>query len=157
MGTNNIIDIDLSAVQKTKIRIDGDDSKILEINTSDINVMSRLKEVYDKLSDFALNANDITRDENGEISDEDLTKFVNELNRIDKEMRELVDFVFQAPVSSVCVPVGSGSMYDPFNGMFRFEYIFEKLLAVYEKNFDSEFKKMSKRVQKHTGKYIKRG
>lgn len=155
MGTNNVVDIDLSATQKTKIRIDGDDSKILELNTSDLNVMTRLKQVYDKLSELANIGTNLSTDDDGTISDEAVAQFTEDLQKIDTEMREMVDFVFQAPVSEICV--SSGTMYDPFNGMFRFEYIFEKLLAVYEKNFDSEFKKMSKRVQKHTDKYVRRG
>ena len=38
-------------------------------------------------------------------------------------MRELIDFIFQANVSSVCAD--DGTMADPLNGQFRFEHIIE--------------------------------
>lgn len=150
---NNVIDIDLSALRKKRIRIDGDDNKIIEINVSDMGVINRLQEAYDRLISLANTYNLQEEESNAEEADDDfdVRKTVETLRTLDKEMRELVDFVFQANVSEVCA--SDGTMADPVNGQFRFEYIIEKFLAVYDKNFTEEFKKMSKNVKKRTSKY----
>lgn len=150
---NNVIDIDLSALRKKRIRINGDDTKIIEINVSDMGVITRLQEAYDRLISLANKYNlqeeeSKTEGDTNNISDEEI---VETLRRLDTEMRELIDFIFQANVSEICAD--DGTMADPINGQFRFEYIIEKFLAVYDKNFTEEFKKMSKTVKKHTSKY----
>lgn len=146
---NNVIDIDLSVTRKKRLRIDGDDNRILEINTADMTILSRLDEAERQLQELADHANFDVAD-----SDEDKRDKVIELLDTDKRMREIIDYLFDAPVSEVCVP--DGSMYDPFNGKYRFEHIMEVLLAQYEKNIGDEIKKMRKRVQKHTDKYVKK-
>ena len=148
-NANNIIDIDLSVTRKKRFRIDGDDSRIIELNTSDMTILTRLDEADKRLQELAEHANfELT----GE--DEDDKKVVAELLATDKEMRELIDYVFDAPVSDVCAP--DGSMYDPFNGKYRFEHIIETLCQLYEDNINAEVKKMRRQVQKHTDKYTKR-
>ena len=150
---NNVIDIDLSALRKKRIRIDGDDNKIVEINVSDMGVINRLQEAYDRLISLANTYNLQEEESNAEEVDDDfdVRKTVETLRTLDEEMRKLVDFVFQANVSEVCA--SDGTMADPVNGQFRFEYIIEKFLAVYDKNFTEEFRKMSKNVKKRTSKY----
>ena len=49
-----------------------------------------------------------------------------------------------------------GSMYDLFNGKFRFEHIIEKLSDLYGNNMKDEFKAVNARVKKHTAKYTKK-
>lgn len=150
---NNVIDIDLSALRKKRIRINGDDSKIIELNVSDMGVVTRLQEAYDRLISLA-NKYNLQEEESkaeADSDDFDVDKTVETLRILDKEMRELIDFIFQANVSEVCA--SDGTMADPINGQFRFEYIIEKFLAVYDKNFTAEFKKMSRNVKKRTSKY----
>ena len=48
---NDVIDIKL-AVEKQKIRIDGDDNRIIELDTSDLSVLTRLNEYYPKLKEL---------------------------------------------------------------------------------------------------------
>lgn len=146
--TNNIIDIDLSVTRKKRFRIDGDDSRILELNTSDMNILLRLDEVEERLNKLA---DSVTFDSN---DDEHAEENVKKLLSTDKEMRELMDYLFDSNVSDICAP--SGSMYDPFNGKYRFEHIIETLFTLYEDNIAAEYKKMSKNVQKHTAKYTKK-
>jgi len=153
---NNVIDIDLSALRKKRIRINGDDTKIIEINVSDMGVITRLQEAYDRLVSLANKYNLQEEESKAEteangIEDEEIVKT---LQVLDTEMRELIDFIFQANVSEVCAD--DGTMADPINGQFRFEHIIEKFLAVYDKNFTDEFKKMSKNVKKHTNKYTRK-
>ena len=150
---NNVIDIDLSALRKKRIRINGDDNKIIELNVSDMGVITRLQEAYDRLISLA-NTYNLQEEESKAEADDgsfDEAKAIETLRVLDTEMRELIDFIFQANVSEVCAD--DGTMADPINGQFRFEHIIEKFLAVYDKNFTEEFKKMSRNVKKRTNKY----
>lgn len=141
-----IIDIDLSVTKKKQFRIDGDDNRIIELNTSDMTIIERLNEVYPKLESLSART--------AELSDDDVEGGIKALKDVDKEMRELLDYTFDSPISSVCAP--DGSMYDLFNGEFRFEHIITVLLNLYENNISKEFNNMEKRINKHTAKYTKK-
>ena len=155
VNTDNtdIIDIDLAPIKKKRFRINGDSSKILELNTSDVNIVSRLSKVYPKLQKLAEDATSFSEDEANDNSEEALAKFAAKLETIDEKMSKLIDELFDANVSETCKD--GGSMYDPFGGMFRFEHIINTLSSLYENNFNEEFAKMRQRVSKHTSKYIK--
>lgn len=148
-----IVDLDLSVAKKKRIRINGDNSKILELNISDIGIVSRLSKLYPKLQKLAEKSMTFSKEELEDNTEEGLKKFTDKLDSIDEEMCKLIDELFNANVSEVCKD--GGSMYDLFEGMFRFEYIITKLSQLYETNLESEFNKMRKRIDKHTGKYIK--
>lgn len=153
MGTNNIIDIDLSATRKKKIRVDGDDNRILELDTSDMNIVVRLRDGYEKLESLMKEINDLQISDTGDIKT-DITELGNVVEDIDTKMRNVLDEIFDSNVSEICAP--SGSMYDMFNGEYRFEHILKALTPLYENNIDKEYEKMKKRVQKHTDKYVKK-
>lgn len=145
---NDVVDISLSSIQKKKFRIDGDDSRILELDTSDLSILSRIREVYPKLQQ--LNSRAI-KDWPQSNNDEDYDNTVELLKSIDTEMRGLIDYVFDTNASEICAP--TGTMYDPIGGQFRFEHIIDTLSALYETNIESEVKQMSERIQKYTNKY----
>ena len=151
---DDIIDIDLSAIKKQRFRINGDNSKILELNISDMNLITRLNEVYPKLiksQEKVVTLADMEEDADGDA--EILSSTAKKLKEIDQEMREYIDFIFQSNVSEVCA--SEGSMYDPIDGVFRYEHIIEALAKLYENNLDREFSKMKDRMKKHTAKYTK--
>lgn len=153
----DVTDISLSVVRKKRFRIDGDDSRILELNTSDLNILARLKETYPKLVALAEDAFknlpevDSTSEDYDFTTDEATATLVTALAEADKKMRELIDYIFDSNVSELCAP--SGSMYDPINGAFRFEHIINTLSALYEADISTEMGKVSRRVKKHTSKY----
>lgn len=156
---SNVADISLESIRKKRFRIDGDDNRILELNTSDLNILSRLKETYPKLINIAdtafANLPEVTSDSEDYdfINDEATNTLVTALKDADNNMRELIDYIFQSNVSELCAP--DGSMYDPIGGQFRFEAIISTLAALYENDISSEMSKISNRVQKHTNKYRK--
>ena len=154
--TNDVVDISLSAMRKKRIRLDGDDNRIIELNTSDLNILSRLKEAYPKLVSFTQEA--VNKWPDTEIADGENIYESTELNDviiilqdIDKKMRDLIDYIFDSEIADICAPFGS--MYDPVNGEFRFEHIINTLSTLYESDLSSELKKMSTRINKHTSKY----
>ena len=153
----DVTDISLSVVRKKRFRIDGDDSRIIELNTSDLNILARLKEAYPKLVALAEGAFknlpevDGTAEDYNFATDEATATLVTTLTEADKKMRELIDYIFDSNVSELCAP--SGSMYDPINGAFRFEHIISTLSALYEADISSEMGTIARRVKKPTDKY----
>ena len=145
-----IQDIKLNFNSKKKFRIDNDSSRILEIDTSDLSVLSRLNEYYPKLKE--LEEEVLKLSEDFSVDDEEAAiKAGKSLAKVDKQMRSYIDKIFDANVSDTCAP--SGSMYDPINGQLRYEHIISLISGLYEKNLASETRKIKARIAKHTDKY----
>ena len=154
---DEIVDINLSFIQKKKFRINGDSSKILELNTSDLGIVTRMSSAYDRLVDCMERVGKILSElpeDNEELVNGRDKEIMKQLDTIDAEMRKELDYIFDAPVSEVCGY--GGSMYDPFNGMFRYEHIMDALTKLYENNINKEFNAMRKRVSAKTSKYTKK-
>lgn len=147
----DIQDIDLSVTNKKEFRINGDNSKILRLNTSDLHVLKRMGEIYPKLQKLADDAlNEMVIDDDA-TTEEIFQKSGATLTKIDTKMRELIDELFDSNVSEVCAP--EGSMFDPINGKFRYEHIVDVLGNLYEKNLREELDKTARNIAKHTDKY----
>lgn len=140
----DIVDINIAGVQRTRFRINGDNNSIIELNTSDIGAVFRLEEAYPKLHEQLKKIAELDSSDEG---------FNAAMKEADKAMREQIDYIFDYPVSEVCAKYGT--MYDPFNGSFRFEHIIDSLTKLYETTLNAEYKKMNARIQKHTDKYTK--
>ena len=154
-NVNDVIDIQLAPSKKKKFRIDGDNSRIIELDPSDLNIINRYKDTYKRLDELSVKVITGAPEEiEGESDYDSIERASNYLTEIDKEMRECVDYIFDSPVSDVCVQ--SGTMYDPVGGQFMFERVIEVLFGLFETGINDEFQKMSKRVSKHTGKYTKK-
>ena len=156
---NDIIDIDLSITKKKKLRFDKDDSRVVEVNTSDMNLMQRVNVAYPKLQNLQKKATKLTEgietdDTNESEVMNSLATMAERLSAVDAEMRDILDYMFDAPVSAAAAP--NGSMYDPFNGSFRYEHIVAVIMKQYEENLQSEFGKMERQLKAHTDKYIRR-
>ena len=151
-----VTDVDLGFVEKKRFRICGDYNRMLELNVSDLNIASRLKIGYPKLKNLLLEAQKKVESISDDLEDEAmLGELADKLTEIDKEMRDVIDYIFDTNASAICAP--SGNMYDPVNGQFRFERIIEKLSALYSNGLDEEFKKIKNRVEGKTSKYTKKG
>ena len=152
---DDVQDIDLSIIKKKRFRVDGDNSKILELNVSDMGIATRLKEAYPRLNKLM----DEVSERFGNIPDEDevdedtLNIISEAVDDIDAKMRKELDYIFNANVSDVCGR--DGSMWDPIEGSFRYEHIIETLAKLYENNLDKEVEKMKRRVADKTAKYTK--
>ena len=144
----NVIDIAIPEIEKTQFRINGDNDKIIELNISDMNILTRLSDVYSKLKTLETDFAEVSK-----MDPEDIEALGGKLKEIDGKMREYVDYIFDYPVSEPCA--GNGSMYDPVNGKLRYEHIIEALSKLYEANITKEMEAIQKRVEKHTKKYKK--
>lgn len=151
---NDVVDINIGSLKKQRFRINGDNDKILELNTSDIGIITRISELYPKLQKLADKMSAIEMDE----PDEDSEKFKAQLDKvgaqfkeIDKEMREYLDELFDTNVSEICAPFGN--MYDLVGGQFRYDSIIDALVPLYESNLAKETKALKERLAKKTAKY----
>ena len=153
---NEIIDLDLSVTKKKKFRFDHDDTRIIELNTSDMGIIGRISEAYPKLTalqDRASKMMEGLHDDDAYLED-DLKLIGARLSEVDNEMRQIIDEIFSADVSAKAAP--DGSMYDPFDGTYRFEHIITLLMSQYEKNLQDEYAKIERQVKSHTDKYTKK-
>ena len=132
-----VVDINLSSIRKKRFRIDGDDNRILYLDTSDFSILERYEKMLPKIGDCMKTSTD---DISGET-----------MHNIDVELRKLLDYIFDSNVSEVCAP--SGYMFDLFNGEFRFEHIMQALLPLYEQNIEREYRKLRRNISKYTDKY----
>lgn len=159
--TNNnqeVVDINLEGSRRKRFRIDKDDNRILELDTTDLSIIDRFQKKYTEMVELIdsafknVSADAITK-EDGELDTEYMDGVIGSISDVNIKMRKIIDQIFNSNVSEVCAPYGS--MLDPINGKFRFEHIFDTLIPLYENDIDAEMKKMNARVQKHTSKYIK--
>lgn len=139
---NNIVDINLDGIQRTRFRINGDNDAIIELNLSDLGIMDRLET---GLSQLESSMHDIAE------LDSESVDFGSQLKEIDGKMRETIDYIFDYPVSAACARYGT--MYDPKDGKFRYEIIIDGLIKLYTDNINDEYRKLQDRIKKHTAKY----
>ena len=147
--------INLSATRKKRFLIDDDENRVLELNTSDMNIIQRLAEVYDKFGALEEKLGHLGDGFSPDSTDaNDIKAVASRLKDVDTEMRNLLDYLFDSNVSEVCAPFGS--MYDPIGGMQRYEHIINALIPLYDDTISAETKKIQARVKKHTAKYTKK-
>lgn len=139
---DDIIDLNIDVIKKQRFRINGDPNSVIELNLSDLRIYERLEKGLAKLQEEMHKIAELSND------DENLS---NLLNEADAKMCEWMDYIFDSPISAVFSK--SGSMYDPFNGVFRYEHIIDTLTKLYTNNINDEYKKMRARIQKNVSKY----
>lgn len=148
---NQVVDFDLSLSKKKRIRIDGDDNRVIELNTSDMGIIERIDNLADKMNELSTEYINTKFDDN--LDEKEETKeIISRIKGIDSKMREIVDDLFQSKISDICVP--DGTMFDMFNGQFMYEILIEKLLTLYADRISEETQKTLTRMRKHTDKYI---
>lgn len=146
-------DIDLSVLRKKRFRIDGDNNRFVELNVSDMGIVSRLTEAYPKLEKLREKA--IKMSANASDEDFDEVQLGKDIKALDKEMRDIIDSIFNSNISEVCVP--DGTMFDPIFGKCAYEHVIGVLVDLYDKNISEEAKKIGKpTVSKRTKTYTKR-
>ena len=152
----DVVDVDLGFVEKKRFRIAGDYNRMLELNVSDLNVFPRLKAGYPKLQKLFKSAQENAQKipDNPEDGFDGLDVIADTLENIDKEMRAIIDEIFDANVSAVMAP--SGNMFDPVGGMLRYQRVIDIVSGLYATGLNAEFQKMKDRVETKANKYTKK-
>lgn len=153
----NIIDINFDS-PKQQIRLNGDDTKIIELNLTDSGIIVRFNDAISEITALMNKRNglrsEITEvDTNTEENLEKFSKVVAEFAETETEMRGIINKLFDY---DVCTPmVGKASVFSVKNGEFLYETIIEKLVGLYESTITAETEKIKARMKKHTQKYLK--
>lgn len=145
------VDFDLSLNTRKTIRIDGDDNRIIKLNTADMGIVERIQQLSQRMSELSKEFVNVKYDENLDEK-ESTDELVTQINKVDGEMRSIIDDLFQSPICDVCVP--DGTMFDIHNGEFMYEILMDKLLTFYADTIQDETQKVINRMRKHTDKYI---
>jgi hypothetical protein len=145
------VDFDLSLNTRKTIRIDGDDNRIIKLNTSDMGIIERIQQLSERMSELAKEFVKVKYDENLDEK-ESTDELVTQINKVDGEMRSIIDDLFQSPICDVCVP--DGTMFDIHNGEFMYERLIDRLLTLYADTIQDETQKVITRMRKHIDKYI---
>ena len=142
----NAISLDIPEIARTNVWVNGDCTKVLRLNLSDMNMMKRLRESYPKLDE-------LTEEVQKMMATEDISsdEIIDTFDKINQQMKDIVDGIFDFPVSDMMCD--GGSMYDMLGGQLRFEYIIDKLAGLYGNTIAEEAKRLNARLAKHTGKY----
>lgn len=153
---SNVIDIEIKSLKKKRFRINGDDNSVLEINTSDMGIVTRLSELYPKLQELADKASMLGIDDE-ETDDEDVLrmrvdKLGAQLKEIDTEMRDYIDKLFDANVSEVCAPYGT--MFDVVDGQLRYDDVIDTISELLMDNISKEVSDFKKKMEKVAKKYV---
>ena len=143
----------ISLSSKKSFSIDGDLNRIIFLDTSDMNILVRMDEVYPDIEKLAIEASERMSKAKveGDAGAEQIEEMSTILKDIDQKMREKLNYIFASDIADTCEP--TGNMYDIVGGEFRYERIMGALSTLYANNITAEYKKMQERVKKHTAKY----
>ncbi len=134
---------------KKRFRVDGDNAKIIELDVSDLSMITRFNESYPKLLEIEKDVRSIQTE--GETDEKALGMLTTKLSSADTKMRELIDYIFDTNLCEIVSP--TGTMYDPIDGMLRYERILDTFANLYATNIHTEVDKLKSRIRKHTNKY----
>lgn len=161
--SNNVdgnIDLGFST-NKKRFSVGGDTSKIIEFDPSDIGVANRLAKSMSKFKELenqwaALNESaDKISENSNEINIDDTEDFSKKFDKLEKSIKEIIDYVFDGDVADKLM--GNSSAFSPVNGLFKYEHIINAMIKCYEKNIQDETPKFNARkVNTYTHKYIKK-
>lgn len=157
---NNVINLNLSATKGTTVQVNGDPNASFVLNLSDFGIYARLtdglEQLYELFVELKTKMGEVAENEepveSEEVSGDDASKFIDIMKEMDGKMRNIVDYIFSAPVSDVCAP--NGYMFDLFEGQLRFEYIINELTKLYEQNINKEFYKVKSRINEKLPNYV---
>lgn len=149
--SNDIIDINIGGIGRKKIRVNGDDSKILLLNVNDNNVVVRYMDEYPKLKELETDFKELGAISIDSVDIETFMKFSEKAKQIDEKMKTSLDYIFNSNVAEVCND--GGSMYDILDGgAMRWESILTALFDLYTETMSKNAEQMSK-VKELTVKY----
>ena len=155
-NADNVINLDLSETARRNIWINGDCTKVIKLNLTDLGIVARAKDAKEKLDELQAEATklasaEVPKSMETEEDERKIDEAIEQFRAIDRKMKDIVDSIFDYPVSDVCCD--GGSMYDPINGQYRYDYIIDKLMALYGDEWEKENKARKTAMEKHTSKY----
>lgn len=132
---------------RERVYINEHKDRYIDVNLSDINILVRFKEAYEKITKQIKEKADNLKDANEhEVTDKEL-EFIKQS---DEFVRSQIDYIFDYPVSEAVF--GRTCSITPINGMPYAVLFLEAILPLLENKTKSEYSK----IQKYTKKYDKK-
>lgn len=139
---------------KQRFTINGDKNKVIELDITDAKIVDRLKESINKIQKIQYEFFSSMKTPPDKVSLEYIDKFSDNFSKAEKSMREIIDYIFDSPVSDTIL--GNKSAFSPINGKFTYDHIISALSKLYEKAITKEVERINtKKIKKYTSKYIK--
>ncbi len=132
-----------TGVKTIDIYRNGEKAGVVKCSLSDPALLKRLRDVSAKSDEIQKNSKMDTMT--------DLDEQLNEAVRIDKEMRDLLDWAFAAPVSDIVF--GDSFCFTTCNGVTAMEQFLSSVTPLIEEAFQTEVKAADERRKKYLDKY----
>lgn len=136
----HVINVDTNR-QEIEITRDGEAVGSIYFSPSDIGIIKRLREVRGKLSELKVN----TVDEN------DVDAMLAEADRVDRELRDAIDYAFGYACSDVVF--GGGYSFTTNGGESTLEQFFNAALEIISTEMSKEAEASKARQAKYLDKY----
>ena len=126
--------------------INGDESKVIYINTSDLGIPKRAKQAEKELKKIA--------DECANIEDSlSIDESIELLDKFDGQVKKIIDYIFNADVSEVVF--GRTNSLSMVDGKPVFQNFLDAVIPEIVKDTDKEYKKSQKNITKYTSQVKK--
>lgn len=123
-----------------RLAINGNESKIIEINPTDFGMVSRYQKMQDKLEELTQKYSD--------IAENDTETGMKILEQLDAEVRKIVDFIVGSEISDTVF--GSVNCLSFAGGATIFENFLEAYSNYLEPAIKAEFEKSQEKISKYT-------
>lgn len=133
--------------------INGDPDKVISFDPTDINLGVRIMESLEVIEKLKNELPDEMEVQEGGETSKEAKKYIDEIKRIDGIIKEQIDYMLDAKVSSVVF--GNTSTLAIKGGKLYIERFLDAVLPIIREAIESEGKASQKRIEKHTGKYKK--
>lgn len=146
---SDIKSLNFGLPKRKRFSIDGDESRVVELDTSDTGILARWNGVQEWLSNAANELEELSKA--APEDDVNAIEISKRFAEIDTGARQKINYLFD---SDVCTPIaGNGALIRLVNGDPLFMLIVETLVPLYEADIKVEYEKSKKRIAKHTAKY----
>lgn len=122
--------------------LNDDENNVIRINTADLGILDRAEQAYQKLEKLQKEAEQVQNLENSNDNEYAI------LGEIDKAIREQINYVFGADVSTPAF--GTAYCFSFVDGVPMFEHFINALMPEIEKDCGIEAKKMQANIGKYT-------
>ena len=131
------------STNKKEIEIirDGEHVGNIYFSPSDVAILSRMRKARERLPEIKM------------VPDDDVDKALDEAERVDTEVRALIDYIFDYPCSDVVF--GSGFSFTTENGASAVEMFLNGALEIISEAIGTEAKAAEERQAKYLEKYRK--
>lgn len=129
----------------------GDEVGVFYFRPTDIGILKRYREVSETFAEVVKPLESVNITSDGTSTDDDGNEALEKAKGL---LYEKIDYLFDSKCSEAFF--GSMNPFSPVNGNFYCENVLNAVAGFISKQFDTEVKKINKRVGKYTDQYRKK-